>query len=550
MSENNMGQVVPFRVNAARLRRSAEEYRRRGQQAEAMTLLRRAARQEDSPSDWLHLAEEYERLGCYEQAVQLLCRLLAREDAPLRTWLVLGFALAHQGMRDTAMDCMHHCINQDEYGELAEEVHSLSVLLETDSQQHERIRLPQLVRRSLRAWQSGCAALGERRMRRAIGMAVHPAPLMVQLAMLLSTENRMDAGLRCLASAVRREPGDAPALCTLALTMDIMDRPRLARGLLQRAMQVCRTTADEEMLITAACSMGAWGVCESFLAKRLQEQPCAIRLLQHQAEMCWAKHQPQLAENYWRLALQLEPDNLQIRSLLRWTEQHTPWEELPEGPLPQETMDAMQRTLTGMELRHPSAESLLDPDGEGWTLLNWALDYGDEDAQLRCLGLLGEDSPGVRGFLRQVLTHPSAKRQARERALLQLTQWGEKGPMYMLAGQRLTRVQHTPRKKEYAALWHMFSIRLMETGCWKRGPLLAMALKVWLGMTQKQRIQAAGPLREGWLQATEILYLRRSGKEQLAEKLLRQGKCPARRISHRLRTMERILDKGRKESKP
>ena len=56
MSERKLGQVVPFTLSAGRMRRGAQEYRRRGQQVEAAELLRRAAEQEDSPLGWLHLA--------------------------------------------------------------------------------------------------------------------------------------------------------------------------------------------------------------------------------------------------------------------------------------------------------------------------------------------------------------------------------------------------------------------------------------------------------------------------------------------------------------
>lgn len=550
MSERNMGQVVPFQVNAARLRRSAEDCRRRGQQAEALVLLRRAAQQEDTAAGWLRLAEEYEHLGCCKQAMLLLCRLLAKGDVPPRTWLVLGFAMAHLGNRAIAVNCMHHCMDEDPYEEMAAEVYNLSTLLETETKEHERLRLPLLVRRSLRAWENGNETLGERQLRRAIRMAEHPAPLMVQLSMLLFDQNRMDDGLACIAHAVRREPDDVSALCALAVAVDNMGRPRAARGLLQRAMGMCRNMAEEEMAFAAAETIRAWGVCEAFLSWRLRLQPCCIMALRQQAILCWVKHRPEMAQQYWHKVLQLDPDHFHTRAMLRWAESHTPHESLPAWPLPEETTESMLRSLSRLERLHPCTEILLDSDGSCCTVMNWCLLYGDEDLQMRCLGLLQEDHPWARQFLRQVLTHPMAAENVREKALSQLGQWGETGYMYVLKGQKIVRMQYTPEKKAQTTLWRMFACRAADfaRGKANRRLLMSMCMKVWLGLTMKQRIQAAGPEREGWLPALHILWLRRSGQEQLAEKVLLTARCPARIINYRMQVMERILDKGMEEN--
>lgn len=549
MSERNMGQVVPFRVNAARLRRSAEDYRRRGRPAEALALLRHAARQEDSPMGWLRLAEEYERLGCYEQALLLLCRLLAREDAPLRTWLVLGYTLAHLGHKSTALGCLYRCMDEDPYGEMAEEINGLAALMDEDARPGEKQRLPLLVGRGLRAWERGNIPLGERRLRRAIGMSAHPAPLMIQLGMLYATQNRMGDGLHCLASAVRREPEDVPALCALAVAVENLSRPRLARGLLLRAIGMCSTQAEEEMVIASAWAVEAWGLCEDFLSRRLREQPCCIMLLLHQAELCWVRHQPQRAMQYWRQALQIDPESLHTRAMLRWAESHTSEDKLPPSPLPGETMEDMRRALVDMERRTPAIEEMLDPDGELIQVVNWCFIYGGADAQVRCLGLVGEDCPQARAFLRQVMTHPFAHEQARERALYQLRQWGEKGPLPMQAGSQLLQAQDTTAGQKQTALWRLFAARL-AVGTPYRAAVLGMGLRLWLRMTVKERIQAAGPAREGWLQAVEILCLRRCGQEQQADEVLHRRTCPERRIAHRLRVLEKRLDKAMEENEP
>lgn len=549
MSERSMGQVVPFRVNAARLRRSAEDYRRRGRPAEALALLRHAARQEDSTMGWLRLAEEYERLGCYEQAMLLLCRLLAQEDAPLRTWLVLGYTLAHLGHKNTALGCLYRCMDEDPYGEMAEEINSLAALLDADSRPGEKQRLPLLVGRGLRAWERGNISLGEKRLGRAIRMSAHPAPLMIQLAMLYATQNRLGDGLCCLAGAVRREPENVPALCALAVAEENLSRPRLARGLLLRAMGMCSTQAEEEMVIAAAWAVEAWGLCEDYLSRRLREQPCSIMLLLHRAELYWVKHQPQRAMQYWRQALQIDPDSLHARAMLRWAEHHTPEDKLPQPPLPRETMEDMSRALEDMERRAPGIGEMLDPDGEMIQVVNWCFHYGGSVAQLRCLGLVGQDCPQARLFLRQVMTHPFAHEQARKSALHQLRQWGEKGPLPMRTGSQLTRVLDTTAGQRQTALWRMFALRL-ATGTQHRAAVLGMGLHLWLRMTVKERIQAAGPEREGWLQAMEILCLRRCGQEKQAEEVLRRRKCPERRIAHRLRVLEKRLDKAMEENEP
>ena len=50
MKETEQGMVIPFKLSGSRMRRSAQEYRRRGQPMGALLFLRRAAEQEDTPS--------------------------------------------------------------------------------------------------------------------------------------------------------------------------------------------------------------------------------------------------------------------------------------------------------------------------------------------------------------------------------------------------------------------------------------------------------------------------------------------------------------------
>ena len=104
MSENQKGRVMPFRMSGTRLRVRAQEYRRRGQALEALTLVRRAAVQDDTAAAWQALAAELRRLDNWEPAAVILGRVLSRSDAAPSAWLDMARCMLALDKRETAED--------------------------------------------------------------------------------------------------------------------------------------------------------------------------------------------------------------------------------------------------------------------------------------------------------------------------------------------------------------------------------------------------------------------------------------------------------------
>ena len=251
MIERNMGQVVPFRLSAGKLRKSAYEHRRRGRPMEAVELLRRAALQEDTPAGWLHLAEELRRLGCYEQAATLLYRLLARADVPIQVWMELARCQAALGKQDAAVDSLYHYLHEDPYSDIADEARGMLSTLDEEEPQ-DAFRLPPLIRRGLTAWRNGRRELGQRRLMRAVRMARKPARLYITLALLYMAEGEFDQAVHVLSAALRCEPGSARAACMRCVALNARGQRRMALGLLKQAEKLCDTAEGEDLFLTTA----------------------------------------------------------------------------------------------------------------------------------------------------------------------------------------------------------------------------------------------------------------------------------------------------------
>lgn len=543
MSERNMGQVVPFRVNVARLRQGAYEHRRKGRPVEAVELLRYAARQEDGTAGWLHLAEELCRLGCHEQASLLLYRLLARQDAPAQVWLKLGYAQAELGRKTAALDCLSNFLHLEPYSAAAEDARTLAQQLLPDDDAHEPRRLALLVRRGLRSWERGQAELGEKQLRRAIRMAQHPGDLCIQLALLLAAHNRMGDALNLLGVGLRRDSENLRVQCAMAVAADVTSRPRMGLAFLLQAEPLCSSMLDEERLIATAWTMRAWSFLERYLEKRRRQQPCCIQILQHMAELEWVKGRQEMAEKYWQRVLRLDPDNMCTKAMVRWAQNHQPGDALPTGQQPRETVEEMLHALEALEQQHPDAETLLDPEGDGYRVVDWCFYYGTPSIQQRCLNLIEQDTPRARQFLREVLTHPFSDEETRDMALIRLCQWGETEGLRRLVGQQMTVVSCLPEKSSASRLWRMFRMQLVKECEYPQllQPMLDMACKAWRSMSPKQRVQAAGTDSYAWAKTIEMLFLVHSGMEQETGWVTFNMHIPVRRVKHMMRILARQM---------
>ena len=87
------------------MRQSAVHLRRRGQMLDALSLMRRAAEQDDTPAAWQSLAAELRTMGNWEVAVQLLARVLSREPHHPTAWIDMARCLHALGQEALAVDC-------------------------------------------------------------------------------------------------------------------------------------------------------------------------------------------------------------------------------------------------------------------------------------------------------------------------------------------------------------------------------------------------------------------------------------------------------------
>lgn len=544
MSERNMGQVVPFQVNAARLRRSAQEHHRRGQPVEAVELLRHAAVKENSAAGWLHLVEQLRRLGCYEQACKLLYRLLAREDAPIRAWLELGYAQHALGKTVAAQDSVFHYLDEDPYSDVADEARALldEITADDDSQQLQRLTL--LVRRGLSAWRENQEQLGERRMRRAIRLAEHPERIRCQLAALLVKQGHIQEGLDCLWAARREAPEDVRTVCILSMALDSVGKRRMALGLLQTVASFCTSAAEEEMLLTAVRSQQAWKTYEAFLMERHRQQPCSIRLLHHMAQLQWHKGQKAMAEGYLRRILRLDPDDICAISLLQWMGEHAVGEAMQqESIVTENTVEGLKRLFAQAVKEGLTPAEMLEPSTESRRAVDWCFEMNSLEIQQLCLKmLLLQDTPGVRLYLRELLTNPTAHQKVKHDALLRLSQLGEGSKLKVLIGQRMTEMECRPVTDGTKHLWRTFLLSLLtETRRHRQAADVAnLAAKIWTGLSREQRQQSAGKDCYIWVKAMELYFLRTTGQDKAACQVEHSMPVSTYRVNRVLRQISRV----------
>lgn len=545
MSERNMGQVVPFQVNAARLRRGAQEHHRRGRPVEAVELLRHAAVKEDSAAGWLHLAEQLRRLGCYELASALLYRLLAREDAPIRAWLELAYAQHAMGQTEATQDSVYHYLSEDPYSDVADEARALLEETDADEDSQQPMRLMRLVHRGLVAWQEGEEQLGERRLRRAIRLSGHPEKLQGQLAALLLRQERVQEALSCMLAAYRANPEDVRIVCALSILLESMGKRRMALGLLQAATPCCASTMDEEVLLEALKRQQAWETYEALLMESYRQQPCSIRLLLHMAQLQWHKGQKAEAEAYLQRILRLDPDDAYASSLLAWMAKHDAGEPMQvEGIVAENTLEMLKQVFDRAIRAELTPSEMLEHGTESRRAVDWCFEISDQGIQRLCLEmLLPHDTPAIRQYLRELLTSPTVQPDIKQAALLRLTQMGETGKLRVLVGQRMTEAECRPMPEGEKHLWQIFlGLLLVETRKHRQSAGIAScAAGIWAKLSLKQRQRAVGPDALAWVKAIEICYLSRTGQEQAAQEAARNMKVSQYRVGRVIRQIGPIF---------
>ena len=190
MREQEQGRVIPFGMSGMRMRRSAQEYRRCGQPLEALSLVRRAAQQDDTAAGWHALAAELKQLSCWEAASRVLARTLSRPDAPASAWLDMARCMLALGQTDTAEDCLYHLLYGDPWSKEGDTARALLQSLDEEKAEKQNGRGDKLIGLALNALQRGEHTLGRRRMERAVRLVKHKAQPLTALAVMHMSEGR------------------------------------------------------------------------------------------------------------------------------------------------------------------------------------------------------------------------------------------------------------------------------------------------------------------------------------------------------------------------
>ena len=545
MKDRNFGQVVPFTLSAARLRRGANVFRKRGQHLEALELTRRAAREEDSPSGWLALAQQLRALGCWEQAASILTMLLARDDVLPATWLELARCLRAIGWSELATDCLYHYLEEDPWSSGADEARMMLADAGLPPYQGTPDRLPRLVKRGLRAWQEGQQELALRRLRRALRMERAPENLHITLSYLYLSRNDVNMALKEILRAIHAAPDHPQAHLALCGMLAQEGKHRMALGLLRQSRKYCQSVPAEELYVSAAWAMEAYQEAESYLLERLARWPGRIALLLPLADVAWVSGEEERAVQIWRHIQRIDPDDRRAAAMLAWAE-GGPEDSLPSpGALPMTALQNHLLALSQAVIKGEPEEALIRPGSETRAMLDGCFEIAEETQQLAALSLIVEsEHPDIIRYLRQLLLHPGVLPPVRRRVLARLAELNQTGPMYMIMGNRITTVQCQPMDALHLNLWRIFlPVLLRETRWWRQSEeIVAFAADLWRMMSLEQRHAATSKEQICYAKAIELLYLRMSGQEEAAEACVAKLNVSIRRVGRVLRRLARMLE--------
>ena len=494
MKQENQSMVVPFRLSPGKMRRSAAQYRRHGQVLEALTLLRRAAEQDDTTSGWQQVAAELRQMGCWEASARLLGRVLSREDHAPSAWL--DMARCQMALRQNALaaDCLYHQLQEDPWSPEADVARMLLAELSTGEEKYESRRTAVLLRRTLEAQAAGNEPLYRRRAERALRICRDQEHMLLTLAMMHTMRQDMAGAARWLARGLKKEPESLPLLCYMGTVLHQMGRPRAARAMLRLAMPHCTDTAMESQFLATAWALEAWPELTEYLKQHLQHTPNSIPLLQSQAMMRYEQGDAEGAQHLWRHILGIDPGDRSAAVCLNCSVEY-PGAPLPVlGRIPQP-----MSTLQEAEVYEAAKQGkpILTHGSRLRQLLEWLVASSDRQEQrtaFRALRIQG-DRAGEQRFLREVLTRPDVPQPVIREALLRLAEMEMGAEMTLLAGNRYTTVQCRPAQESPGrSAWHAFlpALLLESRPLRQSADIAQFAAEMWGYMTPAQHQEAAG----------------------------------------------------------
>lgn len=544
MNQNEQGVLYPFRLSGSRMRQGAVQLRRQGQMLDALSLVRRAAEQDDTPAAWQALASDLCATGNWEAASKLLARVLSRESHQTGAWIDMARCMQALGQTALAVDCAYHQLHDDPWSPEGDAARALLAELETIPAAKEPRRTQRLIQRGMTAWQSGQRALGERRIRRALHLTAEKERLLVTAAMMCMLEMDFDGALKYLPRALRMNPQDARTLTALATLYQQLGKRRLSRAFLQRAAKTADSVMTEDGFLAAAWAQDAWQETADYLAARMKRHPYRISLLSAKATMCCETGNPQQAVQLWRDVLSIDPDDRAAASLIAYQQsQPDNFMNLP-GMLPR-TERTRQQTEFRMAAESLPVQELLQPGSRTRRLTDWMLDSSHPGEIQSAMTLLGtRNEAAILPYLKELLCRPFLRSEVRQWALVRLAELGCQDEMLMLAGDSYTFVRCQPLSEpKQRQPWRIFlPMLLTETRQYRQSAEIAeFAASLWRCMSPQQRMDAVGSGRYVWCKAMEILYLRMMGEDELAARVATHTPLSARRISRVLRNLARSM---------
>lgn len=534
MNETNQGMVIPFGLSGSRMRRSAQEYRRRGQPLEALMLVRRAAQQEDTASAWQALATELRQLGCWETAAALLGRVLSRKDRAPSAWLDMARCQLAMGQKSLATDCLYHLLQEDPWSPDGDSARAMLAQTEDGQPVKEPRRTARLIQRGLDAWRQGDTGTGERRLRRAVRIAADKNRLLTTMALLHMMQWDFPGAVRCLARAMRIDREDPQVLCTLAAVFQQMGRPRAARAFLREAMPLCADVKSEEHFLTTAWAMDAWPLMEEYLTARMKQYPWRSPLLAAKASMLWEKERRAEAQDVWRCMLSVNPGDRTAAAMLAWTGMFPEGVLPPPGKIPRDVQQNQQSLLTDTCMPEHGSEAR--------QALEWMISSRDTQEYTAALAAVQRqpDREAETAFLKELLARPDICETVRQQTLVRLAELQCFEELTVLIGDRYTTAQcqmvKDGRKKQP---WRLFlPMLLKETACYgQSNEITGFAAEVWRVMSPAQRMDAATFGSFLWCKTMETLWLRSQGMEAEAASLVTHMPVSARKVSRLLRQL-------------
>ena len=545
MSQNEQGMLYAFRLSGSRMRQSAAQLRRQGQALDALSLVRRAAEQEDTPAAWQALAAELRSHGNWESAAGLLARVMSRAPQQPGVWMDMARCLHALGQTPLAVDCAYHQLQEDPWSQEGDAARALLAETEGGFEEKEPRRTQQLIHRGLTAWQSGETELGEKRIRRALRLTREKQRLLVTTAMMCMLEMNFTGAQRYLHRALRCSPDDARTLTALATLYQQLGARRLSRGFLQRAAKCADSVLTEDSFLTAAWAQDAWAETEAFLAQRMKRYPYRISLLAAKASMLSERDDLPGAQQLWREILSIDPEDRSAATMIAWSQRQPENLLNVPGMLPRAERKRQMAEMQ-MAAESLSTEALLQMGSKSRRLVDWMLESSELPEQQLAMALLSsrEGSETLIRYLKELLCRPFLRSEVRQWALVRLAEMGCRDEMLMLVGSSYGLVQCQPlSESKQQQPWRIFLPALLTETCrYRQSPEIAeFAAALWRRMTPEQRMAAAGSGRYVWCKAMEILYLRMAGEEALAVQAATRTPLSARRISRVLRKLHRCM---------